>query len=66
MCRGRATLHNMAQAVIAQIGPKEYDRQIRSYLSKQLKRLTPKDLQNKLIRDNAIRLYGLASRLEEN
>jgi predicted TIM-barrel fold metal-dependent hydrolase len=26
----------------------------------------PKDLQNKLIRDNAIRLYGLASRLEEN
>ena len=26
----------------------------------------PKDLQNKLIRDNAIRLYGLASRLERN
>jgi predicted TIM-barrel fold metal-dependent hydrolase len=26
----------------------------------------PKDLQNKLIRDNAIRLYGLAARLEEN
>jgi predicted TIM-barrel fold metal-dependent hydrolase len=25
----------------------------------------PKDVQNKLIRDNAIRLYGLASRLEE-
>ena len=26
----------------------------------------PKDVQNKLIRENAIRLYGLASRLEEN
>jgi len=26
----------------------------------------PKDVQTKLIRDNAIRLYGLASRLEEN
>jgi predicted TIM-barrel fold metal-dependent hydrolase len=26
----------------------------------------PKDLQRKLIRDNAIRLYGLADRLEEN
>ncbi len=26
----------------------------------------PKDIQNKLVRDNAIRLYGLASRLEEH
>lgn len=26
----------------------------------------PKNIQTKLIRDNAIRLYGLASRLEEN
>jgi hypothetical protein len=26
----------------------------------------PKDVQTKLIRGNAIRLYGLASRLEEN